>query len=163
MTKLNKICLHWTGGTNFPCDEDLNAYHFLIDKDGKIYDGEFTPEDNIDCYDGKYAKHCGGGNTGCIGVSLCGMHKFNLVEKQTKYPLAQKQVETMCELVAHLCKKYDIKIENVFTHYEFDKKKTKPEGKSDIAYLPYQTDLKEDEVGSYLRNKVLWYRLKIEK
>ncbi len=58
MTSLNKICLHWTAGANTPCQVDLEAYHFCIDNLGRIYKGKYTPEDNIDCYDGKYAKHC---------------------------------------------------------------------------------------------------------
>lgn len=152
MTKLNKICLHWTGGANYPCDVDLEAYHFLIDKDGKIYEGKFKPEDNLNCNDGVYAKHCGGGNTGCIGIALCGMAGFDLKNKQTKYPITQKQVEAMCDLVARLCEKYGIKIENVFTHYEFDQKQAKKQGKIDITYLPYQTNLKKYEVGDYLRS-----------
>ena len=36
MTSLNKICIHWTAGANKPCEVDLNAYHFLFDKDGKV-------------------------------------------------------------------------------------------------------------------------------
>ena len=36
MTSLNKICLHWTAGANKPCSTDLNAYHFVFDKDGKM-------------------------------------------------------------------------------------------------------------------------------
>ena len=30
------------------------------------------------------------GNTGCIGLSVCGMAGFDLTKKQTKYPLTQK-------------------------------------------------------------------------
>lgn len=37
MTSLNKICLHWTAGANTPCDTDLKAYHYCVDKYGKIY------------------------------------------------------------------------------------------------------------------------------
>ena len=92
MTSLTKICLHWTAGTNSPNSTDLEHYHFLFDKYGKEYKGTYTPQDNINCYDGKYAAHCGGGNTGCIGVSCCGMYGFNLQDKKTKYPLPQKQV-----------------------------------------------------------------------
>ena len=32
--RLNKICLHWTAGANFPNDTDLKAYHFCVDKLG---------------------------------------------------------------------------------------------------------------------------------
>ncbi len=34
MAELNKICLHWTAGANFPCNKDLEAYHFCVDKLG---------------------------------------------------------------------------------------------------------------------------------
>ena len=108
MTSLKKICLHWTAGASKPCNVDLNSYHFVFDKDGKEYAGKYKPEDNLNCYDGKYAKHCGGGNTGCIGLSCCGMYGFDLTHKQTKYPLTQKQVEAMCCKAAELCLKYGI-------------------------------------------------------
>ena len=35
MTSLTKICLHWTGGANMPCEQNLDCYHFLFDKNGK--------------------------------------------------------------------------------------------------------------------------------
>lgn len=165
MTSLNKICLHWTAGANTPCQVDLNAYHFCVDKNGKIYQGKFKPEDNLNCYDGKYAAHCGGGNTGCIGISACGMFGFDLKNKKTKYPITQKQIEAMCKKVAELCIRYGIivKENTVFTHYEFDSKKKKPDGKIDITYLPYLPNLQKDRVGSYLRNKVSWYIIQLKK
>ena len=125
---LNKICLHWTGGNNYPCETDLNAYHYCVDKDGRIYQGKFKPEDNINCKDGKYAKHCGGNNTGCIGISLCGMRGFNSKNKETDRPITEKQVEAFCCLAAYLSVKYGISIseETIFTHYEFDKKQANP-------------------------------------
>ena len=164
MTSLNKICLHWTAGSNKPCSTDLKAYHFVIDSDGKIYSGVHKPEDNLNCYDGNYAAHCGGGNTGCIGLSVCGMAGFNYNKKETKYPLTQKQIETLCCLTAYLSVKYGILIneKTVFTHYEFDRKKQKPEGKIDIIYLPYLPNLQIIRVGGYLRNKAEWYRKKIK-
>ena len=164
MSSLNKICLHWTAGANYPCQVDLNAYHYCIDELGRIYPGTHKPEDNLNCYDGNYAAHCGGGNTGCIGISVCGMAGFNLSAKQTKYPLNQKQIETMCCLTAYLSIKYRFSIseKSVFTHYEFDKKKTKPEGKIDITYLPYLPNLQIEKIGAYLRNKAEWYGIKIK-
>ena len=53
MTSLTKICLHWTAGADKPCEQNLNCYHFLFDKDGKEYKGTYSPQDNINCYDGK--------------------------------------------------------------------------------------------------------------
>lgn len=164
MSSLNRICLHWTAGSNKPCDTDLKAYHYLVDSDGKIYEGKYSPEDNIDCKDEIYAKHCGGGNTGCIGLSVCGMLKFDLKNKLTKYPLTKKQIETLCCLTAYLSIKYAISIseKSVFTHYEFDKKKIRPEGKIDITYLPYLPNLQIERIGSYLRNKAEWYKKKLK-
>ena len=60
MTSLTKICLHWTAGANQPCQQNLDCYHFLFDKNGKEYKGKYKPEDNLNCTDGIYAKHCGG-------------------------------------------------------------------------------------------------------
>lgn len=162
---MNKICLHWTAGPNKPCDTDLKAYHFLIDDTGKKYTGKFKPEDNLNCNDGVYAQHCGGGNTGCIGISVCGMANFDLTKKQTRYPLTQIQIETMCKLCAELCIKYKIEIkpETVFTHFEFDQKQAKKQGKIDITYLPYLPNLQKEKVGDFLRNKIAWYVIQIKK
>ena len=164
MTSLNKICLHWTAGSNKPCNTDLKAYHFLVDSKGKIYEGTHKPEDNINCKDSNYAAHCGGGNTGCIGLSVCGMAGFNLKQKQTKYPLSQIQIESLCCLAAYLSVKYGILIseKTIFTHYEFDRNKQKPEGKIDITYLSFLPNLQTIRVGGYLRNKILWYSKKIK-
>ena len=51
MGTLNKICLHWTGGANMPCEQNLDCYHFLFDKNGKEYKGKYKPEDNLNCTD----------------------------------------------------------------------------------------------------------------
>lgn len=164
MTSLSKICLHWTAGSNSPCSVDLNSYHYCVDKLGRIYLGTHKPEDNINCYDGNYAAHCGGGNTGCIGLSVCGMAGFDLSKKQTKYPLTQKQIESFCCLAAYLSVKYGILVseKTIFTHYEFDRKKTRPEGKIDITYLHFFPALSVQSVGNYLRQKISWYRTKIK-
>ena len=164
MTSLSKICLHWTAGSNNPCDTDLNAYHYCIDSKGRIYVGKHKPEDNLNCNDGNYAAHCGGNNTGCIGVSLCGMKGFTETKKQTPCPINQKQVESMCALNGYLCNKYGISINKntLFTHYEFDSKKQQPKGKIDIIYLPYLPDINKNEIGNYIRNKSQWYKNQIQ-
>ena len=164
---LNKICIHWSAGANYPCNTDLNAYHFLFDKDGKEYQGKYKPEDNINCRDGIYAHHCGGGNTDCIGVSCCGMFNFNLSKKETKYPITQKQVEAMCNKIAELCHKYNIiaNEDSVYTHYEFGLKhpKTSSRGKIDFTYIPYLPNLQKEKIGDYLRNKIKWYQIQLKK
>ena len=102
MGSLYRICIHHTAGTNKPNATDRHAYHFLIDGEGNIHNGDFKPEDNINCNDGKYAQHCREGNTGTIGVSFCGNRGDG------KYPLTKKQLEAGFKFIAELAKKYKI-------------------------------------------------------
>ncbi len=165
MTRLNKIIFHWTAGTYYPNATDRLHYHFLIDKNGKVYNGVYKPEDNENCNDGRYAQHTGGGNTGAISISYCGMYNFHNMHNVGNYPLTGVQVERGFKLGAELCKKYGIKItpETVLTHYEFGLKhpKTTSAGKIDIIYLPSYPDKKPNEIGDLIRNKVRYYFLKL--
>lgn len=159
---MNRIILHWTAGTNQPCSTDYEHYHYLINKDGVIIKGKFAPEDNLNCNDGKYAQHCGGGNTGSIGISMCGMYvPKNTDIKDTKFPLTKIQCEAAFKLIAELCKKYNIKItpQTVLTHYEFGQAhpKTSSYGKIDIIYLHAYPDITKNEMGNFIRSKVKWY------
>ena len=162
---MNKIIIHWTAGAYTPNSTDLKHYHYLIDKNGRINYGIFKPEDNENCYDGKYAQHTGGGNTAAIGVALCGMYGFSSATKLGCYPLTKIQCEALFSFVAKLSKKYKIKIDNahIMTHYEFGLKnpKTTSAGKIDIIYLPPYPQIKKQNIGDFIRSKVLWYSTKI--
>lgn len=162
---MNKIIIHWTAGAYTPNSTDLRHYHYLIDKNGRINCGIFRPEDNENCNDGKYAQHTGGGNTGAIGVALCGMYGFSSATKLGCYPLTKIQCEALFSFVAKLSKKYKIKIDNahIMTHYEFGLKnpKTTSAGKIDIVYLPPYPQIKQQKIGDFIRSKVLWYSTKI--
>ena len=155
MTSLNRITIHWTAGTYIPNEVDRRSYHFLIDGEGKVHKGKYKPEDNINCQDGVYARHCGGGNTGNIGIALCGMYSQD-------YPIKRIQLEAACKLAAQLCDKYGIRItnKNVVTHAEFGKQHphTTSAGKIDIVNLPCVAVYGVDNVGNWIRNKVQWYR-----
>lgn len=165
MSGLNKIIIHWTAGAPTPCNTDLAHYHFIIDKNGKVYDGKYKPEDNINCGDGKYAQHTGGGNTGAIGISMCGMYNFKSRTAVGPYPLTSVQCERCFKLIAELSKKYNIPINTstVMTHYEFGKThpKTTSAGKVDIVYLPPYPQVKQEEVGNFIRSKANWYKSKM--
>ena len=67
-------------------------------------------------------------------------------------------------LCAQLCEKYNIKVSpsNVMTHYEFGKNnpKTSSAGKIDIIYLPPYPWVAKDDVGSFIRSKIRWYKIK---
>ena len=158
---LNKIIIHWTAGTNEPNNTDYQHYHYLVNGNGVVVKGKYNPEDNLNCNDGKYAQHTGGGNTGAIGVAMCGMYGFTSGNNVGKYPLKKVQCERCFKLVAELCKKYNIAVtpQTVMTHYEFGKKnpKTSSAGKIDIVYLPPYPTVKQADVGDFIRNKVKWY------
>lgn len=156
---MNKIIIHWTAGTYQPNTTDLEHYHFLIDGEGKKHNGKYKPEDNENCNDGKYAAHTGGGNTGAIGVSMCAMAGFNSAASCGNYPITPVQLEACFKLCAELCKKYNIPVENVMTHYEFgiNHPDTTSHGKIDIIYLPPYPLIKRNEVGGFIRNKIRWY------
>ena len=164
MACLNRITYHWTGSTNIPNATDLKHYHYIIDSNGILYNGVFTPKDNLNCSDGKYAQHTGGGNTGNIGIAFCGCYCLkNQSVRDTQYPLTRIQLERGFELGAKLSKKYNIPIENIITHYEFGKKhpKTSSYGKIDITYMHPFPLIQADECGDFIRNKVKWYITKI--
>lgn len=158
---MKRIILHWTAGGHYPNTSDLQHYHFVIDKDGKIYNGKYKPEDNLNCYDGKYAQHTGGGNTESIGVAVCGMANFNGNIESTKYPLTDVQLNKLFSFVSDLCKKYGIDVtpNTVMTHYEFGKShpKTTSVGKIDITCLPPYPYLLKNQVGDFLRANIKQY------
>lgn len=162
---MKKIIIHWTAGANQPNSTDYQHYHYLINGDGLVLQGKHKVSDNENCNDGVYAAHCGGGNTGAIGIALCGMAGFKNAKSIGKYPLTAKQCERAYKLIAELAKKYSIPIESttIMTHYEFGLKnpKTSSAGKIDIVYLPPYPKVKKDEVGDFIRNKVKWYLSKI--
>lgn len=162
---MNKIIIHWTAGTNYPNATDKSHYHFLIDKTGRVINGRYKPEDNENCADGKYAPHTGGGNTGAIGIGLCGMCGYVDNNNIGNYPLTKVQIERCFKLIAELSRQYKIPIDerHVMTHYEFGLKnpKTSSKGKIDIVYLPPHSDIETNKIGDYFRSKSKWYLSKI--
>ena len=158
---MKRIIIHWTAGTNQPNSVDYQHYHYMVNSGGLIVEGLYKPEDNENCNDGKYAQHTGGGNTGSIGVAMCGMCGFQNAKNIGKYPLTKQQCETTFQLCAKLCKKYNIPItpETVLTHYEFGKShpKTSSYGKIDIIHLPAYPEVTQSAMGDCIRNKVKWY------
>ena len=162
---MKKIIIHWTAGANSPNSIDKMHYHYLIDSKGEVSKGVYRPEDNLDCTDGMYAQHTGGGNTGAIGVAFCGMLGFVSSSNQGKYPLVKKQCEAGFKFLAELSKKYNIPItsKTVMTHYEFGlaNPKTTSAGKIDIVFLPPYPEVGKPKVGDFIRNKIIWYRSKL--
>ena len=162
--KLKRIILHWSAGRYYPTSFEKKYYHYLVDKEGNIHTGNYLPEDNLDCTDGKYAQHTGGGNTGSIGVCMCGMYGFKNSKDAGGFPITKTQFESCMNFCAKLCKKYSIKVcpSNVMTHYEFGQANPKSTsfGKIDIVYLPPYPWISKEDVGSFIRTKIRWYKVK---
>ena len=159
---VKRIVLHWSAGRYYPSEFEKKYYHFLIDAEGRVYSGTYTPEDNNDCTDGKYAAHTGGGNTGTIGICLCGMYGYKSPVDCGFSPITKVQFEACMKFVAQLCEKYSLQISSttVLTHYEFGKQnpKTSSAGKIDITYLPPYSWVAKDDIGNFIRSKVRWYK-----
>lgn len=165
---MKRIIIHWTAGTYQPNNIDFEHYHYLVNGDGMVINGKFKPEDNLNCNDGKYAAHTGGGNTGSIGIAMCGMSGYSSAKgiSSTKYPLTKVQCERCFKLVAELCQKYNLQVtpQTVLTHYEFGKShpNTSSAGKIDIVYLPPYPEIAQSKVGDFIRNKARWYLDKLD-
>lgn len=160
---MKRIIIHWTAGAYTPNDTDLGAYHYLIGYDPKtdsayLKNGKFKPEDNLNCNDGIYARHTGGGNTGSIGISLCSMFGYENNKDVGKYPIKEAQLELLYQTCANLSKKYNIPITplGIMTHYEFGKRNpnTESRGKRDIEYLPSRPDIASCNIGDYIRDNI---------
>lgn len=158
---MKRIVIHWTAGLYYPSEYEKQHYHFLVDRNGRVHNGVFKPQDNEICKVGNYAAHTGGGNTGSIGVAICAMAGFKNKNSIGNYPILKKQFESTMELCAKLAKQYKLKVtpQTVMTHYEFGIRnpKTSSAGKIDIIYLPPYSWVAQDDVGSFIRSKIKWY------
>lgn len=159
---MNRIIIHWTAGGQVPTSYEKEFYHFLVDCIGKVHLGKFKPEANLICRKGMYAAHTGGGNTGSIGIALCGMANFKNKNDIGDFSITKVQFESAMKLCADLAKKYNIQVkpENVMTHFEFGQKhpETTSYGKIDIVFLPPYPWVSADDMGSFIRSKIRWYQ-----
>lgn len=157
-----RCTLHHTVGRY---EQFFNDYHYMIaynpkTKQAYVKKGIYKPEDNDNTGDGKYAPHCALANTGNIGVAICANLNYDFkTNTSPTYPITAQQIELAFYVLAELCVKYNINVNEVQTHYERDRKLKKPSGKVDIIFIPSypkETANKED-VGNFIRNKVRWY------
>lgn len=160
---MKRIILHWTAGGYTPNGLDKRHYHFLIDGDGKVVDGNNPPEANARIAsptDGStYAPHTRQMNTGSIGVAVAAMR--GAVERpfdRGPSPIKPVQVEALVRLVADLAREYDIPVtrETILSHAEVQKTLgVRQRGKWDITWLPHMIAPGDPvQVGDYLRRRV---------
>jgi len=137
---LKRIHWHWTAGSNKVSSLDMKHYHFIIDGDANVVNGDKMPESNISVSGGNYVAHTRGANTGAIGVSVAGMagaqeHPFDA----GAHPIRKEQIAAMVKLTAELCETYGIPVtrETVLMHSEVQKTLGKKQnGKWDLNWLP---------------------------
>lgn len=141
---MKRIIVHWTAGGPVASALDKSHYHFLIQQDLTIVEGDLPPEANAGPLAGKpYAAHTLNCNTGSIGVSLCGM--AGAVEAPFNpgiHPIKWAQVERLAVVLADLRKRYGIAIgrTTILSHAEVQPTLgIKQRGKWDIAWLPDMT------------------------
>lgn len=102
--------MHWTAGAHAPSFYNRQFYHYLVDGEGNVHKGHYESEANLDTKDGKYAAHCGGGNTGAIGVAMCAMAGFVSPCACGRFPIKKVQLEAFLALCARLSTAYNIPI-----------------------------------------------------
>lgn len=163
MEGLDRIIVHWTAGGYQANNTDKAAYHFIVEGNGNIVTGTHSVWNNykpnmerINIRIGNYAKHCGGGNSGAIGISMAGMAGYVSRSNIGKFPLTKVQCEVCFKKIAELCREYKIDPTNVWTHYEFGRlnPKSKSAGKIDITFLPPYPEKKASEIGGFIRDRV---------
>ena len=81
-----------------------------------------------------------------------------------QFPITPIQFESCMNFCSELCNKYKLQIgpDTVMTHYEFGKNhpKTTSAGKIDIIYLPPYNWVAKEDIGSFIRSKIRWYKEK---
>ena len=160
---MNRIVLHWTAGAHNANGTDRRAYHFIIEGDGKVIEGNNPPEANArisNPRDGStYAAHTRGLNTGSIGVALAAMRgahpqPFNAGPS----PITEAQLDAMAQLCADLCKRYGIPVQRdtVLTHAEVQPTlKVAQRAKWDITWVPGMRSVGDPvAVGDGLRDRI---------
>lgn len=161
MSGLKRIVAHWTVGKYTANAIDRKHYHFIVEGDGNIVEGDHKPEANIKPVSGRYAAHTRALNTGSIGVSMASMHGAQWPDKAGPYPFTEAQFNAMCKLIAGLCKRYNIAVtpQTVLSHAEVQPTLgVKQNGKWDFTIIPFMPHVKGAKAcGDEMRRRVNLY------
>ncbi|KKX29500.1 N-acetylmuramoyl-L-alanine amidase [Rhizobium sp. LC145] len=138
---MKRIICHWTAGSYHAGPEDLAAYHFLIEGNGRLVKGNSSIALNSRRVKAGYAAHTLNCNSGSIGISLCCMGGAQEQPFHTgNYPMTAAQWNALVATVAELCTRYRIPIgpRTVLSHAEVEiNLGIKQRGKWDISRLPF--------------------------
>lgn len=154
--KVFRVVTHWTAGAYACSSLDKSHYHFLIDGDGEVHNGYYSPKDNEDTSDGRYAAHTWGLNTGSVGVAVCCMAGASRASAG-HYPMRRIQWDTMVNVVAQIARHYRLAVNErtVLGHFEVtDTYGIDQEGKWDPGMWPWNSSVSPDKVGDAFRDSV---------
>lgn len=156
---LHRVIMHWTAGAYGDIAMERDAYHALIDRDGRVIPGTKPPEANADVQRGVYAPHTLRLNTGSIGVAVDAM--AGAQERPFSWgsaPITRAQIDGLARAVADFCATYDIPVSrySTLTHAEVQPTLgVRQRWKWDITVLPGMTKPGDPvAVGDALRERV---------
>lgn len=156
---MKRIIIHWSAGTYTVSKIDKEHYHKIVDKNGKVHNGDHGIQDNLSTSDGIYAAHTRGANAGAIGIAVAAMADAKGPGSLGQYPITQAQFNGLIAEVKRLVTAYKIPVtpSTVLTHAEVEKTLgIKQAGKIDIAFgIPGHPELKTARAcGDYIRSLV---------
>lgn len=159
-----RLILHWTAGTHKASSDDLKHYHWCVEGGGEIKGG-VPLEANLRQVKPwhTYAAHTRAFNAWSAGLAFCGMRYAFPGGSSGTSPLLPLQVDSGLEFVARKFIEWGLPVneQTLFTHWEAEELHgVDQKGKWDITVLPWDKSIKEDEVGSWLRQRVLEYVLR---
>lgn len=155
---MKRVICHWSEGHYTANSTDREHYHILIQGDGSVIGGDHSIKDNVSTADDNYAAHTRGCNTGSIGVALCAMVGCNEQPfRAGGEPVKKSQWDAMVQVVAELCKFYQIPVTptTVLGHGEVQKNLGIQQlGKWDPMVWPWDPSVTYADVGKALRTQV---------
>lgn len=156
--EMRRIIVHWTAGSYRASDLDKTHYHILIEGSGQVVAGNNRISANAAPAQEPRASHTKNCNTRSIGVAICCM--AGAIERPFSaglFPVTERQWEVMAQVVAELCRAYDIGVtaDTVLAHGEVQARLNIPQrGKWDPMVLPFATSRSPAEVMNGFRDRV---------
>lgn len=154
---MKRVIVHWTAAGHRASANDRTHYHLLIEGDGTVVLGTHS----IDCNETTKeprASHTRNCNTGSIGVAVCCMAQAREQPFDPgPSPMTRVQWDTMAQVVAELCQRYQIRVSGrtVLAHGEVQETLGIAQlGKWDPMVLPWAPTQKRSDVMEAFRARV---------
>lgn len=155
---VQRVVVHWTGGSYEAAPEDLEHYHFIIEGDAVVRRGRHAITANARRLKrgDAYARHTRRLNSNSVGVAVSGMRGARQAPfADGDYPILERQWRRLAGVCADIVDAYGVAIDptQVLTHAEVGPGLGVDQGdKWDIPRLPFAPSyVGHREVGSRLR------------